>query len=40
MNKTVAEYPIEEWEKVIQLNLNAVFYCCKAVVPYLEKNNY
>ena len=36
MNKTVAEYPIEEWEKVIQLNLNAVFYCCKAVVPYLS----
>ena len=35
MNKTVAEYPIEEWEKVIQLNLNAVFYCCKAVVPVI-----
>ena len=40
INKTVAEYPIEEWKKVIQVNLNAVFYCCKAVVPYLEKNNY
>ena len=40
MNTTVAEYPIEEWNKVINLNLNAVFYCCKAVVPYLEKNNY
>ena len=37
INKTVAEYPIEEWKKVIQVNLNAVFYCCKAVVPYLEK---
>ena len=40
MNKTVAEYPIEEWEKVIQLNLNAVFYCCKAVVPFMAKNDY
>ena len=28
MNTTVAEYPIEEWNKVINLNLNAVFYCC------------
>ena len=40
MNTTVAEYPIEEWNKVINLNLNAVFYCCKAVVPFMVKNNY
>ena len=40
MNTTVAQYPIEEWNKVIDLNLNAVFYCCKAVVPFMEKNNY
>ena len=39
-NTTVAEYPVDEWNKVIKLNLNAVFYCCKAVVPYMEKNNY
>jgi len=30
----------EEWNKVIDLNLNAVFYCCKAVVPFMLKNNY
>ena len=40
MNKTVAEYPLDEWKKVINLNLNSVFYCCKAVVPFMEKNNY
>ncbi len=40
MNTTVAEYPLEEWNKVINLNLNAVFYCCKAVVPFMLKNNY
>ena len=39
-NTTVAEYPVDEWNKVINLNLNAVFYCCKAVVPFMEKNNY
>ncbi len=40
MNTTVAKYPIEEWNNVINLNLNAVFYTCKAVVPFMEKNNY
>ena len=39
-NTTVAEYPLEEWNKVIDLNLNDVFYCCKAVVPFMIKNNY
>ena len=40
LNTTVAEYPIEEWNKVINLNLNSVFYCCKAIAPFMEKNNY
>ena len=40
INTTVAEYPLDEWNKVIDLNLNAVFYCCKAVVPIMLKNNY
>ena len=40
MNTTVAEYPLDQWKKVINLNLNSVFYCCKAVVPFMEKNNY
>ena len=40
LNTTVAKYPLDEWNKVINLNLNSVFYCCKAVVPIMEKNNY
>ena len=40
LNTTVAKYPLDEWKKVINLNLNSVFYCCKAVVPFMEKNNY
>ena len=40
INETVAEYPLNEWDKVIKLNLNSVFYCCKAVVPHMAKNNY
>ena len=40
LNTTVSKYPLDEWKKVINLNLNSVFYCCKAVVPIMEKNNY
>ena len=40
MNAKVWEYPINEWEKVMNLDLNATFYCCKAVVPFMIKNNY
>jgi len=37
---TVENYQIDEWKKVVEMNLNSVFYCCKAVVPYLIKNSY
>tara|TARA_B100000035_G_C21022748_1_gene564756 strand:- start:503 stop:1252 length:750 start_codon:yes stop_codon:yes gene_type:complete len=40
MNAKVWDYPIEEWKKVIELNLNSTFYCCKAIVPCMIKNNY
>ena len=40
MNTTVADYPLDEWKKVMNLNLNSVFYCCKAVVPFMTRNNY
>ena len=32
-NATVADYPVEAWKNVIDLDLNGVFYGCKAVVP-------
>ncbi len=40
LNAGVWNYPVDEWQKVINVNLNAVFYCCKAVVPHMIKNNY
>ena len=40
MNAKVWDYPLSEWKKVIELNLNATFYCCKAIVPHMIKNNY
>ena len=40
MNAKVWDYPLEEWKKVIELNLNSTFYCCRAIVPHMIKNNY
>jgi len=34
------EYPIEEWQKVIDIDLTGVFYCCKSVVPHMIEKNY
>jgi|TARA_B110000914_G_scaffold51076_1_gene43877 NAD(P)-dependent dehydrogenase (short-subunit alcohol dehydrogenase family) len=39
-NTTVWDYPLEEWKKVLDLNLNAVFYCLKAITPHMVANNY
>jgi len=40
MNAKVWDYPVDEWKKVLDLDLNSIFYCCKAVVPIMIKNNY
>ncbi|HWK65211.1 MAG TPA: SDR family NAD(P)-dependent oxidoreductase [Rhizobiaceae bacterium] len=34
-NTTTWEYPPDEWHKVIDINVNGVFHCNKAVVPHL-----
>ena len=36
----VKDFPIDSWQRVIDINLNGVFYCCRAVVPYLLENGY
>ena len=33
-------YNNDDWLKIIDINLNGTFYCCKAVVPHMIKNNY
>ena len=39
-NVTVADYPVEDWRRVIDVNLNGIFYCNKFVVPFMERNGY
>ena len=33
-------YSVEEWNKVINVNLNGTYICCKLIVPLMIKNNY
>lgn len=39
-NHKVWEYPAEDWRQVIDIDLNGVFYCCRAVVPGMIERNY
>ena len=34
------EYALEDWRRVIDVDLNAVYYCCRAVVPQMREQNY
>ncbi|MGI8526656.1 MAG: SDR family NAD(P)-dependent oxidoreductase [Pseudolabrys sp.] len=39
-NTTIWEYPVEEWRRVLSVNLDSQFHCCKAVVPGMIAQNY
>ena len=39
-NATVWDYDVNEWNKVLDINLLGTFYCCKTIVPYMIKKNY
>ena len=34
------KYKLNDWNKIIDINLNGTFYCCKSIVPYMIKRNY
>ncbi len=36
----VHEFPIDSWKRVVDINLNGVFYCSRAVVPFMLENGY
>jgi 3-oxoacyl-[acyl-carrier protein] reductase len=36
----VHEFPIDGWQRVIDINLNGLFYCNRAVVPLMLANGY
>ncbi len=34
------EYPVDQWQRVIDIDLTGVFHCCRAVVPGMIERNY
>jgi len=34
------DYDVDEWNKIVQINLMGTFNCCKCAVPNMIKNNY
>jgi 3-oxoacyl-[acyl-carrier protein] reductase len=36
----VAEYPVEDWKRVLDIDLTGPFLCCRAVVPHMVRAGY
>jgi len=36
----VWEFPIDSFQRVVDINLNGLFYCCREVVPHMLANGY
>ena len=39
-NVPTVDYPIEEWQRVLRINLTSQFLCCRAVAPHMVKARY
>src|SRR6202022_1536240 len=40
VNKTVLDTDLEEWRKVLRINLDGPFICCKAIAPAMISRGY
>jgi NAD(P)-dependent dehydrogenase (short-subunit alcohol dehydrogenase family) len=39
-NATLANYPLDDWHQVIDVDVNGTFHCCRAVIPVMMGQNY
>ena len=39
-NEKLVNYPLDAWKQVIDVDINGTFHCCRAVVPFMERQNY
>ncbi|WEK51707.1 MAG: SDR family NAD(P)-dependent oxidoreductase [Candidatus Kaistia colombiensis] len=39
-NALVVDYPIDEWQRVFDINVHGLFYCNRFVAPRMQKNGY
>ena len=40
LNTPTVDYPVDEWERVLRVNLTGPFLCCRAVAPHMVKQKY
>jgi 3-oxoacyl-[acyl-carrier protein] reductase len=40
LNLPTVDYPVEEWERVLRINLSSQFLCCRSVAPHMVKRKY
>jgi len=40
LNSTTIEYPVDEWERVLRVNLTSQFLCCRALAPHMVKRKH
>ncbi len=39
-NTPLANYPVDAWAQVMQVNINGIFHCCREIVPLMQKSDY
>jgi 3-oxoacyl-[acyl-carrier protein] reductase len=39
-NESAWTYPLEDWKRVIDVNLTGVYHCCRSVIPYMRRAGY
>jgi 3-oxoacyl-[acyl-carrier protein] reductase len=39
-NLPTVDYPVEEWERVLRVNLTSQFLCCRALAPHMVRAGY
>ena len=39
-NGPVQDYPVAEFHRIVDVNLNGVFHCCRAVLPVMQAQGY
>ena len=40
INTPTVDYPVDEWKRVLDVNLTGPFLCCRAVAPHMVKAKY
>jgi 3-oxoacyl-[acyl-carrier protein] reductase len=40
VNAPTVDYPVEEWERVLRVNLTSQFLCCRFVAPHMVRRKY